>query len=106
MREAPAFYVIKTLLKQGASFSVFDPVATENTRKHFGDRIHYAKEPNEALQQADALIVCTEWNLFRNLDIPLFKSSMQKPLIFDGRNVFDPQEMEAAGISYFSIGRP
>ena len=106
VREAPAFYVIETLLKQGASFSVFDPVATENTRKHFGDRINYANEPNEALQQADALIVCTEWNLFRNLDIPLFKSSMQKPLIFDGRNVFDPQEMEAAGISYFSIGRP
>lgn len=106
VREAPAFYVIETLLKQGASFSVFDPVAIENTRKHFGDRIHYANEPNETLHQADALIVCTEWNLFRNLDISLFKSSMQKPLIFDGRNVFDPQEMEAAGISYFSIGRP
>lgn len=106
VREAPAFYVIETLLKQGASFSVFDPVAIENTRKHFGDRIHYANEPNETLHQADALIVCTEWNLFRNLDISLFKSNMQKPLIFDGRNVFDPQEMEAAGISYFSIGRP
>ena len=50
--------------------------------------------------------MCTEWNLFRNLDIPLFKSSMQKTLIFDGCNVFDPQEMEAAGISYFPIGRP
>ena len=106
VREAPAFYVIETLLKQGASFTVFDPVAIENTRKHFGNRIHYANEPNEALQQADALIVCTEWNLFRNLDIPLFKSSMREPLIFDGRNVFDPQEMEAASISYFSIGRP
>ena len=106
VREAPAFYVIETLLKQGASFTVFDPVAIENTRKHFGNRIHYANEPNEALQQADALIVCTEWNLFRNLDIPLFKSSMREPLIFDGRNVFDPQEMDAAGISYFSIGRP
>jgi len=106
VREAPAFYVIETLLKQGASFTVFDPVAIENTRKHFGDSIHYANEPNEALQNADALIVCTEWNLFRNLDIPLFKSSMREPLIFDGRNVFDPQEMEAAGISYFSIGRP
>ena len=106
VREAPAFYVIETLLKQGASFTVFDPVAIKNTRKHFGNRIHYANKPNEALQQADALIVCTEWNLFRNLDIPLFKSSMREPLIFDGRNVFDPQEMEAAGISYFSIGRP
>ena len=106
VREAPAFYVIETLLKQGASFTVFDPVAIENTRKHFGDSIHYANEPNEALQNADALIVCTEWNLFRNLDIPLFKSSMREPVIFDGRNVFDPQEMEAAGISYFSIGRP
>ena len=106
VREAPAFYVIETLLKQGASFAVFDPVAIENTRKHFGDRIYYANEPNEALQNADALIVCTEWNLFRNLDIPLFKSSMREPLIFDGRNVFDPQEMKTAGISYFSIGRP
>ena len=106
VREAPAFYVIETLLKQGAIFTVFDPVAIENTRKHFGNRIHYANEPNEALQHADALIVCTEWNLFRNLDIPLFKSSMREPLIFDGRNVFDPQEMEAASISYFSIGRP
>ena len=106
VREAPAFYVIETLLKQGASFTVFDPVAIENTRKHFGDRIHYANEPNEALLNADALIVCTEWNLFRNLDIPLFKSSMREPLIFDGRNVFDPQEMKTAGISYFSIGRP
>ena len=106
VREAPAFYVLEALLSKGASFTVFDPVAIENTRKHFGDRIHYANEPNEALQNADALIVCTEWNLFRNLDIPLFKSSMRDPLIFDGRNVFDPQEMDAAGISYFSVGRP
>ena len=103
--EVLAFYVIETLLKQGASFTVFDPVAIKNTRKHFGNRIHYANEPNKAIQQADALIVCTEWNLFRNLDIPLFKSSVREPLIFDGRNVFDPQEMEAAVISYFSIGR-
>jgi UDPglucose 6-dehydrogenase len=103
--EAPAFYVIATLLKQGVSFTVFDPVAIENTHKLFGDRIHYANEPNEAFQNADALVVCTEWNLFRNLNIPLFKSSKRKHLIFDGRNVLDPLETEAAGISYFSTGR-
>lgn len=106
VREAPAFYVIEALLAQGAAFSVFDPVAIENTRKQFGDRIHYATEPNEALHHADALIVCTEWNLFRNLDTSLFKTRMREPLIFDGRNVFDPQEMKTAGISYHSVGRP
>lgn len=106
VREAPAFYVIEALLAQGATFSVFDPVAIENTRKQFGDRIHYATEPNEALHHADALIVCTEWNLFRNLDTSVFKTRMREPLIFDGRNVFDPQEMKTAGISYHSVGRP
>tara|TARA_B100000767_G_C19778375_1_gene544306 strand:- start:12059 stop:13357 length:1299 start_codon:yes stop_codon:yes gene_type:complete len=105
VREAPSFFIIETLLAQGASFSVFDPVAIENTRQYFGDRIVYSSSPNDALNNADALIVCTEWNLFRNLDITFFKNNMRKLLIFDGRNVFDPQEMKAAGIMYYSVGR-
>lgn len=105
VREAPSFFIIEKLLAQGASFSVFDPVAIQNTRQYFGDRITYASSPNDALNNADALIVCTEWNLFRNLDITFFKKNMREFLIFDGRNVFDPKEMKAAGIMYYCVGR-
>ncbi len=105
VREAPAFYIIETLLSYGAKFIVYDPVAIPNAKKHFGNKIAYANSANEALQQADALLICTEWNLFRSLDVMLFKKQMKQNVIFDGRNVFNSKEMKTAGITYFSVGR-
>ena len=104
-REAPVFYILDRLLAGGANVTVFDPEATEGARARYGDRITYAESPYGALQDVDALIVVTEWNEFRKPDLGLMKKLMKRPVIFDGRNIYDPRRMREIGFLYHSIGR-
>ncbi len=107
MREAPSRVVIAELLRRGASVSAYDPVAMDEARRVFGDEagIRYASSPEDALQDADALLVLTEWGVFRSPDFELFKRALRQPLVFDGRNLFDPWLLEQLGIEYHAIGR-
>ncbi|CAN5504741.1 UDP-glucose/GDP-mannose dehydrogenase family protein [soil metagenome] len=105
IREAPALYIIRDLLAAGASVSAFDPEAMENVKKTMGEVIHYATDPYEAVQDADALLIATEWSLFRTPDFDKLKASMKGKVIFDGRNLYDLQRMSEMGFYYNSIGR-
>ena len=106
IREAPALYTINILLEHNATISVFDPEAMNNVKKVYGDKIHYANDQYEALDDAHVLAIMTEWNVFRTPDFNLIKSKLKMPLIYDGRNLFDNSEMEELGFIYSSIGRP
>ena len=105
LRESPALVVIEELLGWGAQIQAFDPAALDQARLHFGDRIQYAGSSYEALRGADALILATEWNVFRNPDFERMKRLLKQPVIFDGRNQYDPREMTERGFLYFGIGR-
>ena len=105
MREAPSLTVIEHLLKAGATVSAYDPVARETTRAILGDKITYAQKPYDALQGADALAICTEWNEFRRPDFERVKQLLRQPLVFDGRNIWEPQAVEELGLEYYGIGR-
>ena len=104
-REAPAFILIEELLKSGATVSAYDPEAIENTQKKFGDKIIYASNPYDCLNKADALIIATEWSVFRSPDFTKIKQLLKEPVIFDGRNLFEPADMTERGIEYYCIGR-
>ena len=106
MREAPAIPIIGGLLKRGAVVRAFDPEARGVARKLFGSRIHYARNAYDALTGADALLVVTEWNEFREPDFAKMKRVMKSPIIFDGRNLYKPQQLRSLGFVYSSIGRP
>lgn len=105
MREAPSVPVITMLLENGASVKAFDPAAMENAKFYLNDKIEYAENMYDALTDADALLIFTEWNEFRNPDFTKVKSLLKEPLIFDGRNVYDLDDMEEQGFTYYSIGR-
>ncbi len=105
MREAPAIVIIEKLLAAGARVQAYDPEAMDEARKIFGDRITYVKKSYDALDQADALVVVTEWNEFRRPDFDRIKAALARPVIVDGRNIYDPAKMKAAGFEYHSIGR-
>jgi UDPglucose 6-dehydrogenase len=105
IREAPALYIIKDLIAAGASVSAFDPEAMENVKRTMGEVLHYANDPYETLQDADALLIATEWSLFRTPDYDRMKSLMKSKTIFDGRNLYDLQRMSEMGFYYNSIGR-
>ena len=105
VREAPAFEIIRNLLEQGAEISAFDPEAMMNFKTIAGDAIHYASDPYEALQDADALAIVTEWTLFRDPDFNRMKKLMRQAVIFDGRNIYDHETMKKTGFHYNSIGR-
>ncbi len=105
IREAPSLYMIDELLAKGAKITAFDPEAMENVKKKLGDKITYAGNMYEALEDAEALIISTEWNVFRNPDFNKMKDLMKQPVIFDGRNIYEPEKMEKLGFDYFSIGR-
>ncbi len=104
MREAPSIVIINELQKMGATIAAFDPVAEETAQKELND-ITYVKTPYDALKDADALVICTEWDEFRSPDFSKIKKLMKANLIFDGRNVYDPLEMKKLGFKYYSIGR-
>ncbi|MFQ5852894.1 MAG: UDP-glucose dehydrogenase family protein, partial [Candidatus Binatia bacterium] len=105
MREAPSITVIEGLLKGGANIRAYDPEATGEARKVFGDGIRYASRNYDALQGADALLIITEWNEFRRPNFQRIKDLLRSPVIFDGRNIYDPPEMRRLGFTYYSIGR-
>lgn len=106
IREAPALVLIDKLLAHGANVRVFDPEAMENVREIYGDRIEYANRSIDALKNADVLTINTEWDVFRHPDFEEVKAMMAEPVIFDGRNLYDTQQMRKLGFTYFSIGRP
>ncbi|MBV6654826.1 MAG: UDP-glucose/GDP-mannose dehydrogenase family protein [Mameliella sp.] len=105
IREAPALTIIEELLNAGASIKAYDPEAMENVKQIFGDRITFAKEQYEALIGTDSLAVITEWPVFRVPSYKVLKELLSEPVIFDGRNIYDPRTMEAEGFYYDSIGR-
>jgi UDPglucose 6-dehydrogenase len=105
MREAPSLVVIEELLVAGARIQAHDPEALKNARHIFGDRISYFATNYDALRGADALMILTEWNEFRHPNFQRIKAELRHPVIFDGRNLYDPQLMKALEFSYYSIGR-
>ncbi|WP_284196851.1 UDP-glucose dehydrogenase family protein [Chitinimonas prasina] len=105
MREAPSLTVIDGLLDRGARVSAYDPTASKAARKLLGERIHYAASPMAALEGADALLIATEWKEFRSPDFDAIKRTLKRPLIIDGRNLYDPAYLRELGFVYDAIGR-
>jgi UDPglucose 6-dehydrogenase len=105
IREAPALYMIEELVKAGACVTAYDPEAMENVKRLIGEKISFAENEYQVLEGADALVVCTEWGIFRNPDFVKMKSLMNDQVIFDGRNLYEIEEMTNRGFYYASIGR-
>ena len=107
MREAPSRTIIEALWKRGAMIAAYDPVAEEEVERIYGERddLDLVKDPYQALEDADGLIVVTEWKVFRSPDLEDMLSKMKAPVIFDGRNIFQPATIRKAGFEYFGIGR-
>jgi len=106
IREAPALELIDMLVQAGATVTAYDPEAMPNVQKVIGQKAAYANDPYSALQNADALIIATEWNVFRTPDFEILASKLKNKAIFDGRNLFEPEDMKEKGYHYVSIGRP
>ncbi len=105
IREAPALYLVEELLKLGARVKAYDPEAMDNVHDTLGDKIEYGDYPMDILEGAEALLLVTEWPVFRNPDFDKVKKLMKNPVIFDGRNIYNPDYMEEKGFHYESIGR-
>jgi UDPglucose 6-dehydrogenase len=110
VRESPAIEIIKSLVKEGCVISAYDPVAMTRAQVELeaqcgGDRVEMASDAYEAARDADAVLVLTEWSEFANLDLVKLRQRMRLPVIVDGRNLYRPEKMEAAGFDYYSIGR-
>lgn len=105
IREAPALYIIDELIKHGATVTAFDPEGMKNVKGLIGDKIKYAANQYEALENADALLIATEWSVFRNPDFERMEETLTNKVIFDGRNLYDLQKMIDLGYYYNSIGR-
>ena len=105
IREAPALSLIDALLSNDVRIRVHDPEAMANVRSIYGDKLVYSDRPYGAVEGADGLIIVTEWPEFRNPDFEVIRRLLNKPVIFDGRNIFEPRTMEAAGFTYYAIGR-
>ncbi|MBK8442934.1 MAG: UDP-glucose/GDP-mannose dehydrogenase family protein [Sphingobacteriales bacterium] len=105
IREAPALYVIEQLLQDGADITVFDPESMKNVEAIFGNKIKYAANQYDATENADALIIMTEWNVFRSPNFERMAQKMKRKIIFDGRNLYAVNDMEGLGFAYTSIGR-
>ncbi len=105
MREAPAIYIIEHLLKAKAKVKAFDPIAMEDAKAIFGTTIRYAKTPYDCMKGADAVVIVTEWNEFRNLELMKIKALLKTPYFFDLRNIYEPGKMKKLGFKYFCVGR-
>ncbi len=105
MREAPAIALVQALLEKGAKIQVYDPEAMKVARTLFGQKVAYATKSYDALRGADALALVTEWHEFREPDFARMRKLMRSPVVFDGRNIYSPQQMKAHGFTYYSIGR-
>lgn len=106
MREAPSLVVVEGLLARGATVRVHDPEAMEVARWYFGDRVEYCSDNYATLQDADALLILTEWRMYRRPEFERIAATLKRPLILDGRNLFEPARVQEMGIEYISIGRP
>ena len=106
MREAPSIEMINLLLEAGVTVKAYDPVANQQAKDIWGDRVILGSEPYQILDGADALLIHTEWNEFRSPNFETMKTHLNAPVIFDGRNLYDPADMHTLGFTYFSIGRP
>jgi UDPglucose 6-dehydrogenase len=106
IREAPALVLIDWLLSQGATVRVHDPEAMENVRRQYGEKLAYCPKPLEALQRADALAIMTEWGDYQRPEFKEMFARMRSPVVFDGRNLYEPWAMQRLGFAYHSIGRP
>ncbi|MCL5438422.1 MAG: UDP-glucose/GDP-mannose dehydrogenase family protein [Patescibacteria group bacterium] len=104
MRDAPSITIIEGLQKNGAQINAYDPVATNNARKIIKN-VNFCKDPYSAAKDCDVLIILTEWNEFRQLDLNRIKKLMKKPVILDGRNIYDPDKLKKAGFVYQGVGR-
>ena len=105
MREAPAIPLINRLLQSKAKVRAFDPQASNVARRIFGSRVTLTDKSYDALKGADALVIATEWNEFREPDFNRMRKLMKSPVIFDGRNIYSPEQMKALGFTYYSVGR-
>jgi len=105
MREAPSLTIIEKLLALGAQVTVHDPEALKEARKYFGDRIQYSNNQYEILAGADALVIITDWNEYRNPDFERIAAELKSPLIVDGRNLYKPDRLKSAGFDYVPLGR-
>jgi UDPglucose 6-dehydrogenase len=106
LREAPSKTIIEALLAKGAKIKAFDPKATMVARQIFGNQIAYSETAYEALEEADALLLVTEWNEFRRPDFDKMKKLMKRAVIFDGRNQYEIERMGRRGFEYYCVGRP
>lgn len=106
MREAPSLTLIEMLLEQGATICAHDPAAMDQARGILDDKIDFADNGYDALEGADALVIVTDWNEYRNPDFSRIKKGLREPVIIDGRNLYDRDRMQELGIRYYSIGRP
>lgn len=105
IREAPALVVINGLLELGASIVAYDPEAMVNAKGKLGTTVEFAESSFEAAKDADCLVLVTEWSEFRRPDFEILKSTMKQPVVFDGRNIFNPQKLDSLGFTYYGIGR-
>ncbi|HSX25114.1 MAG TPA: UDP-glucose/GDP-mannose dehydrogenase family protein [Candidatus Andersenbacteria bacterium] len=105
MRNAPSITIVERLHKDGAIIAAYDPEARNTAKEVLGDKVQYVSSKEEALKDADALVIVTEWDEFKNPDWEFVKKSLHNPIIIDGRNMFDPKEMEKLGFVYHSVGR-
>ena len=106
MRESPAIPLVEGLLNAGASVRAYDPAATANAKKIFGDRIEYGPSEYEVLKDADVLVIVTEWLAFRNPDFGRMKELMRQHVVVDGRNLYKPTKLRNLGFTYVAFGRP
>jgi UDPglucose 6-dehydrogenase len=105
IREAPSLVLIDEMLAAGVTLRVHDPEALRNVQALYGDRLTYCDRPNQALEGADGLVIVTEWQEFRNPDFELMRRLLRQPVIFDGRNLYDPSTVQGYGFNYYGIGR-
>jgi len=105
MREAPSIYIIEHLLKAKAKVKAYDPIAMDDAKDIFKDTIRYAKDPYECMKGADAVVIVTEWNELRNLELMKIKALLKTPYFFDLRNIYEPAKMKKLGFKYFCVGR-
>lgn len=105
IREAPSIDMMRGLLEKGAKLQVFDPEAMANIEKSFGTELNYSESMYRALEGADALLICTEWSIFRTPDYSKLKELLTNPVVFDGRNLYNINDMETEGFTYVSVGR-
>lgn len=105
VREAPSLHIIEELLKRGALIKAFDPEAMEEAKKVLGERVTYCGSPEETADESNGLVIMTEWDDFRNLDLPALKSRMKEAKLFDGRNIYEPEDVREEGFEYYGLGR-